>query len=458
MIRLPQITGSKLHRAWKCPASRLLPQNVNQAREDATEPARGRGKVVHRYLERVRAAGMAQALAEVPPDLVLLCKALDIDKLPTHLATEVAYAYNWRDRTARELGRNLDHRDYALLGVDFESEIPLTVDISGWAMLWVPGPVQPDGTTSQVQVRRAYSGDYKTGHTHYPRPKSFAQTLLGSLCAALTMGCDDAFAELIYIHDDGDSHAVRDLVDEWDLVAFQDELEALGGSWEELEGVYAKLGGGGLAKAEGPQCDYCPGFKDCSAKVALVRELPAELLRLGVRTETTGELALVRPPQTGKAPEPLELDLAPGAVTVRNAAAAWEACERIERICKRVREEVAGIAYYEPVQLADGRVISRFSRETRSMDGRIAAAVLEERYGREEAMKAVDITVTFAALRERVVANIDMNEKPRPKIETRNKDGVYDKVLAEVEKRGGISTNVTESCKPRQPRRLKSGK
>jgi len=198
-----RLSGSKIHRVWRCPASAVLPQDTSDDREARTEPARGRGKAVHSYLERVRSVGREQALGEVPAEVLPLCKALVIDELPTHLATEVAYAWNWRTRTARELGRNLGHRDYDALPnpPDRSCEIPCTLDAVGMGVF-----KRKDGS----ELRRGYNGDYKVGHTRYPRPDSYGQTLLGGCCIRSVMNLDDVTLELLHIDEDGDCHPVRD--------------------------------------------------------------------------------------------------------------------------------------------------------------------------------------------------------------------------------------------------------
>lgn len=424
--RLPAPTGSKVHRMWMCPASSVLPQNVSDDAEARSEPARGKGTIVHKYLDRVLSVGREEALAGIPEDVLVLCMALDLERLPAHLSTEVAYAWNWVTQTARELGRNLGHRDYDLLGVDWSCEIPCTIDVVGMAEVVVGG----------FSRRRGYVGDYKTGHTTYPRPNRFGQTLLGALCARSVMELEDCVVELIYIDDDGDSFPARDIVDEWDLDTFARELT------ETMEALPALAdahdAGQAIAKHEGSHCAHCPGFKDCSAKVGLVRSIPVELMQLGVAPGADGQL-----------------EVAPNTITARTAAAAYETCERIEAILRKIRAEVCGLAYHEPIQLSDGRVIERYTHKRRSVDGRVAAAVLEERYGRDEAMSAVELKVSIDAIRNVVVRNIDPKAKPRPKIETRKGDGLLDVILHHIEVRGGLTTNIGEECKPRMPRKAK---
>jgi hypothetical protein len=419
-------TGSKIHRVWKCPASVVLPQNVDDDREERNEPARNRGRHIHEFLENVKAKGRTEALASIADDDVRsICAALDLDKMPVHLATEVAYAYNWRTGTARELGRNLGHRNYDDLGVDWSCEIPCTLDIVGEGRFMLHGS----------EVHRGYCGDYKTGHTRYPRPGEFGQTLLGALCLRSVMGVDDVTVELIYIDEYGESYPVRDTVDAWQLSVFEEELRIAMDSLIGLGAAYAR--GIEIPKHEGSHCDYCPAFKNCSAKVALVKALPAELIALTITPERTNGDG--------------SLDYAPGFVTVRNAGMVYEACERIEEVCRRMRSEVCGLAWSEPIELSDGRIIERYETRRRSVEGKVVAKVLEERYGREAALEAITIESSIDAIKRVASAHKQKGEK----LETKKGDGVVDQILAELDRRKGLILKVGEECKPHQPKKKK---
>lgn len=414
MTRIP-ITGSKVHRVWRCPASAALPQIDSE--DDGHEPARRRGQAIHRYLERVHQVGEAQALVEATEldgkadtELLTLLKALDLEALPVHLATEVSFAWNWRTRKARHLGRNLDRQYHAVeYPPDYDTEIPCTFDLVGEQEFVIEGR----------QYRRGYIGDYKSGHSALPAPEKFGQLLLGAVCARDAYQLDDCVVELLYIHRDGTHHRTRRTVDEWDLDLFCDDLaDAMdrANHWEE-----ELAAGRGVDAHEGPHCDHCPAYKQCPAKMALVRQIPAELVRLE----------------------------APGAITVRTAAEVWMALERIEEFTTRAKQEICGMAAHEEIELPDGRVIGLLHTERRVLDGEIAAQVLEERYGRQARDEAVDIKVSMDALRRAVVRR----KKEKEKIETRNKDGVLDRVLAEIERRGGVAVNTTDSIKPHVPRK-----
>lgn len=455
-----KLTGSKIHRVWKCPASAVLPRYAD-SNEAKFEPARDRGKAIHAFLENVKRAGRGAALAESPPELLPLLEALDLDNLPVGLACEVAFAWNWKLYRARELARspNLPRRadggvDYDALGVDWSCEIPCTLDVVGVQELEAtPLAREP----RPVRIARGYVGDYKSGHAKYPAPDMFGQTLLGALCVRSVWGCDDVVVELIHIHDNGGHHSARRTVTDWDLDAFERELaEAMesiedagprclgcnrfrptsdGENYDEKCFVCGHVNAAKPTPVEGPWCDYCPAFRSCPAKVALVRQIPAELANFGIRPD----------------PESGALTLTPGELTVRNAAAAWMALERIEDVIARAKEEVCSIAAFEEIPLPDGRVIGRLITERRGIDGKVGAEVIEQRFGAPARREFVEEVVTMSALRQAA----SKYKQPGEKIETKNKDGAYDRALAEIENRGGLELKITDAVRPHVPKRKK---
>ncbi|HEX6052757.1 MAG TPA: PD-(D/E)XK nuclease family protein [Gemmatimonadaceae bacterium] len=414
-------TGSKVHRAWKCPASAVLPQGY--ASSDPS-PAALRGTAIHAFLEQVGRVGRGAALAAAPADVVPLLEALDLDNLPVGLATEVSFAWNWQDSTARELGRNLPRREDGGVDydhpsiqppVDWSCEIPLTIDVMGVAFV------------AALDVNRGYVGDYKSGHSKYPAPDMFGQTLLAALCVAKVYGCDDVVVELLHIHDNGGHHAVRRTVNEWDLQAFEAELRH-----SMLAIASGRDRGFTPPPVEGTWCDHCPAFRSCPAKLALVRAIPQELVQLGVRPD----------------PESGALTLTPGSITVRNVAAAWMMKEAIEGICARIAEECCSVAAFEQIPLPDGRVLGRIITERRGLNGKVAAELLRERLG-PAAAEYIEESVTLDALRKAVAKH----RRPGEKIETKAGDGVYQIALAEIEQRGGLELKVTDAVRPHVPKR-----
>lgn len=439
MLSPMRITGSKVHRVWKCPASAVLPQGY--ASNDPS-PAAQRGTAIHAFLEQVGKIGRGAALANAPAEVVPLCEALDLDNLPVGLATEVSFAWNWRTGAVRELGRNLPRRedggvDYdgprgvlptgdGVAGVDWSCEIPLTIDVMG-----VAESVATSSARRDLVTRRGYVGDYKSGHSKYPAPDMFGQTLLAALCVSRVYGCDDCVVELLHIHDNGGHHAVRRIVNEWDLQAFEAEL--MRGMATSVASRAAEPHVGILLDpVEGPWCDHCPAFRSCPAKLALVRAIPTELMRLGAVAGV----------------EPGTMQLTPGALTIRNAAAAWETIERIEDVLARAKEEICSIGAFEEIPLSDGRVIGRLVTERRALNGRVAAELLRERYG-AAAAEFIEESVTLGALRQAAARNV----RPGEKIETKAKTGVYDKLLDEVERRGGLELKVTDAVRPHVPKK-----
>lgn len=415
------MSGSKWHRAWRCPPSAALPQDTDDDREERTEPARNRGKDVHAYLETVRPAGKEAALAAAPDDLQQLLRSIDIDALPTHLSTEVAFAMNMVTGAIRELGRNLGHRDYASLEwpPDFD-ELPFTLDVIG---------VQE--TDKGVF---GYVGDYKTGHTKYPPPDEYGQTLLGALAVRAIYKCTKVVVELIYLDEEtGQHYPARRVVDDWDLDIVERSFMK---AWQEIDKADAMAGAGmALAFRQGNHCTYCAAYKHCDAKIGLVRSVPEELVRLGVVKLEDGKLEVGR-----------------GALTVRNAGEMFLAAENIREVLGRVMTEICGLAWHEPIPLPDGRVIERRETSRRKVDGKKAAALLASRYGQEQAAKYVDIKVSLEQLYKAAAAYKD----PKERLETKRCDGVFDKLITELEAMQGIETIRSEDCKPYMPKAIRS--
>lgn len=422
-MNLRPITGSAFHRTERCVASSVLPQDEDDHEEARTEPARNQGTVVHRFLERVKLVGADAALLEVPEgELRMICQCLDLSDLPTHLATEVALCWNWKRRTARELGRNLGHRDYDRLSEppNWDEEIPMTLDLMGCAMADHVG----------------YVGDYKRGHTVYPRPGAFGQTMLGGLAAREVLQCDDMVLEFLYLHSDGSHHTVRDRVSGWDFDAYADRVQQVMESRPPLQALVSI--GQSIASHRGDHCTYCRSYKHCSSTVALVKQLPEELRQLGV---------------VPSASEPGHLDLAPNAITAARAGQMFLAAEAIEEVIGRIKSEICKLGYHTPIELPDGRVIEPHETMRRDLDGAIAARVLEQRYGREAAESALDISITFDAIKKVVAAHLDPTAKPKQTITGRH--GQFELVVEEIDRRGGITKKASTVCRPRQPRRLK---
>jgi hypothetical protein len=397
---------------WKCPPSIVLPQ----IDDDERSPMADRGVAIHAFLERCRVIGVEAAIAEAPAELELLLRCINIDELPTHLATEVAFLYDYKARTAREIGRNIG-RDYAghlrrtgqaPIG---DAEIALTIDLVGCE------PTRP----GQVL---GYVGDYKTGWTKYPAPDRFGQTLLAALCVRHVYKCDRVVLELLYVRSDGDHYAARRTCDDWDLDIFADELAAAMDLVDHAAAEYQA--GRGLMLTEGPHCDHCPAYKQCPAKIALVRSIPAELAAI---------------------------EASSGAMSRERAAEIWLVCERIGEVLSRVKDEICMMAAHNPIELADGRVIGRLVTEREGLNGQIVADVLTSWYGRE----AADAVVELRATKKSLVEELARRKAEGEVMQSKKGTGLVDRVLEEIRKRGGIEISTSDSVKPHVPRkRLKA--
>lgn len=401
---MEDISGSKAERVRQCPASAVLPHVTTTA----PKPSAVRGQDIHTFLETVRALGFDAAIAAAPADLQPYLAAIDVDALPTNLATEVAFAWDWKLRRGRELGRNLG-RDYNKANPPLgPTEDPLTVDVIGVADLV------------------GYVGDYKTGRTRYPPPDRFAQTLLGALCARDVFRLERVRLELIYIDYDGDDYRSSAVADDWILDDFADEWAAA----RELVHVYdAEVRAGRpVPLREGDHCEFCPAFKHCAAKTALVRQLPVEV--------------------------DVMLHDRPGGVIPRERMAAmWHRCEQLKDLIGAIQSEICMAAAREPIDLGNGTILGTITTDREFLVGKVAASVLEQWHGKDAADEAIEISMSKDALRKAVAAR----RKPNEKISTKKEDGVLDLILAEIRRRGGIERTVTTNIKPHSAKRALRG-
>lgn len=432
-----KVTGSKVHRLWKCPPSIVLPQ----IETTEVHPLANRGRDVHAYLDEVPKIGVDAALIRAPEDLRPFLMLLDLDALPLGVATEVAFLYDWRARRAREIGRSIG-RDYvghlertgqAPIG---PTEIAATIDLFGAGTL--------------AEGIRAYVGDYKTGRSKLPAPDQYGQTMLAALCARSVLTANgeafhDCVVELIYIREDGESYPARRNVDDWDLDTFADELAA---SFELADYSEAEfLAGRGVPVREGPHCAYCPAYKQCPAKIALVRALPRELGALGITREVLA----------GAEPAPGTI-AAGGAIPRERASEIWMAIERMTDILGRIKQEITGLAAFGDIDLPDGRVIGLKTWTRETLDGAKAAALIEQWFGAGARDKAIKISVSKDALATSVTDHVAA-EKARGVpakelvIQSKKGTGILDRITEELRRRGGIDSTTTTEVKPHVPRR-----
>mgnify|MGYP001565594815 FL=1 len=232
-------SGSSLHRVEACGGELVLPQT-----REAESAWCSYGSVVHAFLRDVSVLGVEEALAAAPEEhrdaLALVSVAELPSSRPDQYASEIAFAYDWRADTAREIGRGLS-RDYSGLTAD---ELPGTADLVGV-------------TDDAVVV-----WDYKSGFAPLGPPRESPQLLFYALAAARTYRRDRAVAG--FIRRLGDPIYSRAEFDSFDLDAAAVRVRTV------MERAPITIPEG---LVQGEHCRYCPSFGACPAKMALLRGL-----------------------------------------------------------------------------------------------------------------------------------------------------------------------------------------
>jgi hypothetical protein len=256
------------------------------------------------------------------------CAQIDTEGLPTGLASEVAFSWNWVTGEAMELGRGL-HRDYSKAG---STSICGTIDVLG------------------VSEGACYVGDFKG--PSFVKTKDNPQLLFAAMCAAKVHKKGEVLTEIIGIQG-GSNRRYSVTVDEFDL----DEFEAmLRGAIEMMLAIKA----GELQPNfnEGTHCKYCPAFASCPAKTRLIRQLIDDP---GIPT-----------------------------LTPENAQRGYEKWQQVKEIAARLSSAFHAYAKEHPIDLGNGRVFgSREKAGNEVLDGAITHAVLVEQFDRDIADLAV---------------------------------------------------------------------
>jgi hypothetical protein len=268
----PFTSGSGLERTMMCDASTVLPRTF----EDA--PTAGRGKALHAYLElagaatkeaaAIVAAGkpdpidqmLVDALDQVDPEHREACRGVSLPSVAGELLLdhELSVAYHPESGTARILGTGLG-RAYDGAGVR-DDEIPATLDVAGEA---------DDGATAVYR-------DYKSGWGSITPTRHNWQMLGGSLALARAIGADRADAQLVYLRDRRPVRRDPAILEPVDLLEIEHTLRA---RWRKLLPIRREVAAGGPLPPthEGSWCRYCPSFRHCPAKVALLRTAEIDL-------------------------------------------------------------------------------------------------------------------------------------------------------------------------------------
>lgn len=329
------ITFSGLHRVKACPPSAILPHS-----EKANDAATNQGVEVHRFLELISTGISREAAIELcASEHRRFLSVIEVDKLPAtatgQYAAEVAFAYNWRKGTARELGRGTG-RDYSGVGPD---EIPGTADVVG---LTPDAVVVLDYKAGPYATRRGSVGD--------------SMQLRGyALAAARAYGRERAIIGEIRIGADGAPVFETAELDVNAISIVASEIEAI----MEDAAIAAKqnLSHNNPRTVEGPHCAYCPAFASCPAKFSLASALGDPDARM------------------------------PVALTPETALKARERSKAAKQVLKQVDEALDLYFRANPVTLPTGKVLGEKAERTPNM--KLALPILRDLHGAEVAKAAI---------------------------------------------------------------------
>lgn len=332
-----------------------------------------------RYLEDVNNLGDPHAaLARVPGEHKQMCLAVRLERLPLadgKFAAEASFEYELATGRASMTG-------------------------TGATGQYARKPGHAYGTADIVAMKdggRGYVGDYKYGddpHGVVPAAADNDQLAFYALCLARAYNLDEVEVEVIRIRPSGFIERDSAVLDTFAMDAFAEQIASA-----------AKVQGGGYA--EGDWCHYCPSYRVCPAKTALLRAVAVSAV--------------------DGAPESFSL-------TTENAAAVLERVKRIRVLVDRMEEQVDAFAKEHPIQLADGYVYGPVEEKRRSLDADITYAHLVTTYGQ---------AVADAAVAERM--KITQESAAKALVDAGKADSVKaakDGLLVELERAGGVKTAV----------------
>lgn len=384
---LRRVTASALARVIACPGSEVLPHVDRQTDWGTMGDAR------HEYLQFVGPEGKEKALERIPEEHREMCDAIDLDGLPTSLASEVAFAYNWRTGEARELGRGL-HRDYSDCGPD---EIAGTIDALG------------------LSDDLLYIGDYKGWLL--VRAKDNAQLLFAALCGTKVFNRNSAVVEIINVRG-SDNWRSKAEVDVFDLAAFASKLRETMLQIESLH-MQSRIGEPQtFPVTEGDHCKYCPAFDSCPAKIRMIQTMIA-----------------------GESIPTLNAD------TAAQAYRAWRAMKGLVDVAGA---RIHAYALQNPIQLENGRIFGEHKTPGKeSIDGDAAYALIRDRLGQKFADASVSRKGTKAGITKAVrLAKAD-------DVVTGTQKSEVDSILTELRATGAATRKPSTVVEEHKPKELK---
>lgn len=325
------LSASAVARGLACPASLVLPQ------QDYRTEYADAGTERHEEQEEAIERG---DLSSLPDDV----RALIVPG--AKMATELSFAYDPVNDTARALGKVTNH-DYSPFRLS-PFDIPGTIDL-----LVVGGG-------------RAVVVDYK-GFEEVDEAYDNDQLATYALMVSRTWGYDAVTAAIVYLV------AFRRpsiaTLSAGDLVFHRDRLRQL-----QLDAASARRDPAPFLSA-GSHCKYCPAFLSCPEQSRLRNEVKSTTLDMQLAERM-----------------PLSSDV--------DAAEVYELWGRIKMLSQRIGAALHARAAERPIPLPDGRVFGpRPVKGHDELDGNITYEVVRAKYGQGIADAAVERNATKKQLK-----------------------------------------------------------
>lgn len=325
------LSASASARGLACPASLVLPQQ--DYRTKFADAGNERHDEQEEQVERGDLSGLPDEVRELIP-------------ANHQRATELSFAYDPVNDTARVLGKVVDH-DYKPFNLG-PFEIPGTIDLG----------IVGDG--------RGIVIDYK-GWEEVDEAGDNDQVATYSLMLSRAYGYDDVTAAIVYLV--ARRRPSIAVLSSADLRFHRDRLRQL-----QLDVAAARKNPTAYLST-GNQCRYCPAFLSCPLQAELRRSVDAEIVSMQVAERL-----------------PLQTD--------EDAADVYELWGRIKMLSKRIGDAIIARAGERPIPLPSGKVFGFAPSSRDELDGDITYEVVRAKYGQQIADVAVERSATKTKLRE----------------------------------------------------------
>ena len=352
------LTASALDRIYFCPASETL----EHCREITSDSDAGVSN--HSFLADAVEFGHEAALAKAPEDLRPTFAAIDFEALglqPGAFSAEVAYLYDCRDDTAREIGRNIDRGYEAVLGRPLE---PWEVAGTG------------DAIAVNIQGKHGVVIDWKSGwaNDHVPPARINRQVRFLGLAIARTYGLESVTVCIVCVRPYGKPYFDKAELGFFDIEEVAEEVRALANNAVEVAADQARS----LVTPRftiGSWCKYCPGRRSCPGQLAMVTSLA-----------------------NGEAQVQFRIDAATPPEVVGSAYEKLIAAERMIKVLKEACKGYAETAS-DPVPTPSGKVLARVTVKGKpKYDSDAAHGYLLNAFGQTVADKAMKKATDMAKI------------------------------------------------------------